>query len=116
MARRLCDQLGIWDELSAKGIVDADPYVKENDELRFKNLGLPMNFSWQVSSAIAESLCKIFKLKTAIEWEKELSSKGVVGMFSKFSNILYVDRYLFVASNKPPRLVRNFCPEIFRTN
>ena len=79
MARRLCDHLGIWDELSAKGIVDADPYVKENDELRYKNLGLPMNFSWQVSSAIAESLCKIFKLKTAIEWEKELSSKGVVG-------------------------------------
>ena len=39
-----------------------------------------MNFSWQVSSAIAESLCNIFKNKTAIEWEKELSSKGVVGV------------------------------------
>ena len=39
-----------------------------------------MNFSWQVSSAIAESLCKIFKEKTAIEWEKYLSSRGVVGV------------------------------------
>ena len=101
MARRLCDQLGIWDELSAKGIVDADPYVKENDELRYKNLGLPMNFSWQVSSAIAESLCKIFKLKTAIEWEKELSSKGVVGMFSKFSNIFSSFNMQFLFRNFP---------------
>ena len=39
-----------------------------------------MNFSWQVSSAIADSLCKIFKEKTAIEWEKYLSSRGVVGV------------------------------------
>ena len=39
-----------------------------------------MNFSWQVSSAIAESLSQIFKKKTAIEWEKELSSKGVVAV------------------------------------
>ena len=48
MARRLCDQLGIWEDLKAKGIVDADPYVKENDQHRLCNLGLPMNFSWQV--------------------------------------------------------------------
>jgi len=80
MARRLCDQLGIWDELNAKGIVDADPFVSENDEFNTKNLGLPMGFSWQVSSAIAESLCKIFKEKTAIEWEKYLSTRGVVGV------------------------------------
>jgi hypothetical protein len=39
-----------------------------------------MGFSWQVSSAIAESLCKIFKEKTAIEWEKYLSSRGVVAV------------------------------------
>ena len=78
MARRLCDELGIWNDLEAKGIVDIDPYVQENDEQRFQNLGLPMNFSWQVSYAIAESLSSIFKTKTAIEWEKELSSKGVV--------------------------------------
>ena len=80
MARRLCDQLGIWDELRAKGIVDADPFVKENDQYRTRNLGLPMNFSWEVSFAIAESLGQIFREKTAIEWEKELSSKGVVGV------------------------------------
>ena len=43
MARRLCDQLGIWDELSAKEIVDADPYVKENDELRYKNYLIKLN-------------------------------------------------------------------------
>ena len=78
MARRLCDELGIWPELNAQGIIDLDPYVQENDEKRYQNLGLPMNFSWQVSFAIAESLSKIFKTKTAIEWEKELSSKGVV--------------------------------------
>ena len=78
MARRLCDELGIWEGLKAKGIVDVDPYVEENDAKRFQNLGLPMNFSWQVSYAIAESLSQIFKTKTAIEWEKELSSKGVV--------------------------------------
>ena len=78
MARRLCDELGIWNDLEAKGIVDVDPYVQENDEQRFKNLGLPMNFSWQVSYAIAESLSSIFKTKAAIDWEKELSSKGVV--------------------------------------
>ena len=78
MARRLCDELGIWEGLKAKGIVDVDPYVEENDAQRFQNLGLPMNFSWQVSYAIAESLSQIFKTKTAIEWEKELSSKGVV--------------------------------------
>ena len=75
MARRLCDTLGIWAELEAKGIVDADPFVLENDKHRYNNLGLPINFSWQVSSMIAESLDKIFKEKTAIEWEKELSSK-----------------------------------------
>ena len=40
MARRLCDLLGIWDELSGKGIVDADPFVTENDEVRIKNLGM----------------------------------------------------------------------------
>ena len=39
MARRLCDHLGIWDELSAKGIMDADPFVSENDEFKLKNLG-----------------------------------------------------------------------------
>ena len=76
MARRLCDQLGIWEDLAAKGIVDADPFVIDNDKHRYNNLGLPMNFSWQVSSLIADSLDKIFKQKTAIEWEKELSSKG----------------------------------------
>ena len=76
MARRLCDQLGIWEDLAAKGIVDADPFVVDNDKHRYNNLGLPMNFSWQVSSLIADSLDKIFKQKTAIEWEKELSSKG----------------------------------------
>ena len=76
MARRLCDTLGIWGELEAKGIVDADPFVLENDTHRYNNLGLPINFSWQVSSMIAESLDKIFKEKTAIEWEKELGLKG----------------------------------------
>ena len=76
MARRLCDTLGIWAELEAKGIVDADPFVLENDKHRYNNLGLPINFSWQVSSMIAESLDKIFKEKTAIEWEKELGLKG----------------------------------------
>ena len=80
MARRLCDQLSIWEDLKAKGIVDADPFVKENDKFRLHNLGLPMNFSWQVSFAIAESLSQIFKEKTAMEWERELSSKGVVGV------------------------------------
>jgi len=80
MARRLCDQLGIWEDLKTKGIVDADPFVSENDEFKIKNLGLPMGFSWQVSSAIAESLCKIFKEKTAIEWEKYLSTRGVVAV------------------------------------
>ena len=78
MARRLCDQLGIWEDLAAKGIVDADPFVVDNDKHRYNNLGLPMNFSWQVSSLIADSLDKIFKQKTAIEWEKELSSKGTL--------------------------------------
>ena len=39
MARRLCDQLGIWEDLKKKGIVDADPFVGENDEFKIKNLG-----------------------------------------------------------------------------
>ena len=30
----------------------------------------------QVSFAIAEKLCQIFKAKTAIEWERDLSSKA----------------------------------------
>ena len=78
MARRLCNHLGIWEELQANcGLIDADPYVKENDEHRYNNLALPMNFSWNVSSAIAEMLSKVFKKKTAIEWEKEISSNGV---------------------------------------
>jgi len=41
---------------------------------------LPINFSRQVSSMIAESLDKIFKEKTAIEWEKELGLKGIAGV------------------------------------
>ena len=35
-----------------------------------------MNNNLQVSFAIAEKLCEIFKAKTAIEWERELSSKA----------------------------------------
>ena len=78
LARRLCDHLGIMEELQAScGVVDADPYVKENDEHRYNNLALPMNFSWNVSSAIAEMLTKVFKAKTAIEWEKEISGSGI---------------------------------------
>ena len=78
IARRICDHLGIWEELKSKsGVVDADPYVKENDEHRFSNLALPMNFSWQVSSAIAEMLSEVFKKKTAIEWEREISGAGI---------------------------------------
>mgnify|MGYP001325474330 FL=1 len=70
--------LGIMEELTAScGVVDADPYVKENDEHRYNNLALPMNFSWDVSSAIAEMLTKVFKAKTAIEWEKEISGSGI---------------------------------------
>ena len=45
MARRLCDHLGIWDELSAKGIMDADPFVSENDEFKLKNLGKFLNLT-----------------------------------------------------------------------
>ena len=78
IARRICEHLGIWDELQSKsGVVDADPYNKENDQHRFNNLALPMNFSWQVSSAIAEMLSQVFKKKTAIEWEKEISAAGI---------------------------------------
>ena len=81
MARRLCDHLGIWEELKADcGLVDADPYVKENDEFRFNNLALPMNLSWNVSSTIADHLANVFKKKTAEEWERDLSSSGVVGV------------------------------------
>jgi crotonobetainyl-CoA:carnitine CoA-transferase CaiB-like acyl-CoA transferase len=78
MARNICNHLGIWEDLQAKcGVVDADPYVKENDKHRHNNLALPMNFGWNVSSAIAEMLSNVFKAKTAIEWEREMSSSGV---------------------------------------
>ena len=78
IARRLCDHLEIWEDLQSEcGVVDMDPYVKENDEYRFNNLALPMNFSWTVSSSIAEMLSRVFKKKTAIEWEREISSRGI---------------------------------------
>ena len=46
MARRLCDQLGIWEDLKKKGIVDADPFVGENDEFNTKNLGKFIKWSF----------------------------------------------------------------------
>ena len=71
MARRLCDHLGIWDELSAKGIMDADPFVSENDEFKLKNLGkfliltskseYPKMFLVLKSNYKGQTLCSTFQ-------------------------------------------------------
>ena len=53
------------------GIVDLSAYDAANSSERFNNLALPLNFSWQSGCAIADEFEKIFKQKTAKEWERE---------------------------------------------
>ena len=47
IARKLVEHIGIWDRLQELGIVDKSAYDARNDEFRFNNLALPLNFSWQ---------------------------------------------------------------------
>jgi len=71
IARRLVEHLGVWPKLQEMGIVDLSAYDAANNSERFNNLALPLNFSWQSGCAIADEFEKIFKQKTAKEWERE---------------------------------------------
>jgi len=69
IARRMADLLGIWPKMQQMGIVDVTAYDAKNLGEQYNNLALPLQFSWQMGSALAAELELIFKTKTAKEWE-----------------------------------------------
>jgi crotonobetainyl-CoA:carnitine CoA-transferase CaiB-like acyl-CoA transferase len=75
--RRICQTLGIWDEMLAAGMVDVTPYDPANIDAMGRNAADSMALNFTLSSKLAGLLEEAFARKTADEWEKELSSAGV---------------------------------------
>ena len=75
--RRICQTLGIWDEILEAGMVDVSPYDPANIEYMGRNAADSMALNFTLSSKLAGLLEEAFARKTADEWEKELCEAGI---------------------------------------
>jgi len=75
--RRICQTLGIWDEMLAAGMVDESPYDPANVDAMGRNAADSMALNFTLSSKLAGLLEEAFAKKTADEWERDLCTSGV---------------------------------------
>ena len=75
--RKLCQMLGIWDEMLEAGLVDVSPYDPANIESMGRNAADSLALNFPLSSKLADLLEQAFLKKTADEWERELSHAGI---------------------------------------
>ncbi len=75
--RRICQTLGIWDEMVEAGMVDVSPYDPANIEYMGRNAADSIALNFKLSSKLAGLLEEAFAKKTADEWERELCQAGV---------------------------------------
>lgn len=75
--RRICQTLGIWDEMVEAGLADVSPYDPANLEYMGRNSADSMGLNFTLSSKLAGLLEEAFAKKTADEWERELCEGGV---------------------------------------
>ena len=82
LAQRLFEQLGIYDDVIAAGMVDVDPYNEnnaKNTKYIGRNISDSTSLNWSMSSKLVDLLTEAFKKKTAAEWQTQLSEAGVPG-------------------------------------
>lgn len=75
--RKLCQHLGLWDELLAAGLVDASPYDPANQTVKGNNLGDALSLKPHWNSKLAKRMEKAYLQKTAAQWEEELCEAGL---------------------------------------
>jgi crotonobetainyl-CoA:carnitine CoA-transferase CaiB-like acyl-CoA transferase len=75
--RRICQTLGIWDEMREAGLADVSPYDPANIEYIGRNAADSMALNFTLRSKLADLLEVAFAKKTADEWEKELCESGI---------------------------------------
>ena len=75
--RRICQTMGIWDEMVEAGLADVSPYDPANIEYLGRNAADSIGLNFTLSSKLADLLEEAFAKKTATEWERELCEGGV---------------------------------------
>lgn len=78
IARGFLDQLGIWEEMEAAGMVDRDVYEPENRQYAARNIFDPSDLSNDLRAKLADLVEQKIAEKPAIYWEQTLSRAGVV--------------------------------------
>jgi len=76
-SRRICQKLGIWDQMVEAGLADVSAYDPANMKYMGRNVADPMALNFDLNSKLADLLGEAFAQKTADEWERELCSAGI---------------------------------------
>ncbi len=75
--RRLCQHMGIWDELIAAGMVDVSAYDPANHWAKGDNAADALSLKPSWNTKLAKLLEKAYSKKTAEQWEVELCGAGL---------------------------------------
>jgi crotonobetainyl-CoA:carnitine CoA-transferase CaiB-like acyl-CoA transferase len=71
-ARRLLDELGIWADMEALGVVDLPIYDPANAEFADHNIAIAQNLRLPLRAKLAELIAAALTQKPAEEWERTL--------------------------------------------
>jgi crotonobetainyl-CoA:carnitine CoA-transferase CaiB-like acyl-CoA transferase len=77
LTRWALQALGLWDKAAAAGMVDVSSYDAANIAYARRNLADSLALSFPLTSKIADGLQPVFAKRTATEWERYLTSRGV---------------------------------------
>ena len=76
-ARRLLEQLGIWEDMQAAGLVDLPIYDPANAEFADRNIAVAQNLPLPIRGKLAELIATAVARKPAEEWERILCEANI---------------------------------------